>query len=170
MITRKLSDGFTLIEVIIYISLFSILIGGVVTSSYTLFESENRSKTKAFLMNEGQFITQKIEYILSNAKIIRSPILNTENTLLSISPQSTELGEPLVISQIGRDLKMFRGSNPGTTLNNTNTQVTNVVFSYNENSRFPISQSIQFEFTLKTKTPDGKEISQTFSNTYYIKK
>ena len=52
--------GFTIIESIIYLALFSIVIGGALAASSLLFEGAGRGTASARLLGEGTFMLQKI--------------------------------------------------------------------------------------------------------------
>jgi prepilin-type N-terminal cleavage/methylation domain-containing protein len=54
--------GFTLIETIIYLALFSIVIGGALAATTVLFEGAGRNTTEARLQEEGTFMLEKIAY------------------------------------------------------------------------------------------------------------
>jgi prepilin-type N-terminal cleavage/methylation domain-containing protein len=57
-----MQKGFTLIEVIIYIALFSILIGGVLVSTFQLVQTGSSLSSKTAIQNEGNFILRKIDW------------------------------------------------------------------------------------------------------------
>jgi prepilin-type N-terminal cleavage/methylation domain-containing protein len=61
-------QGFTLIEVIIYLALFSILMAGSLSAAFALCESSGHERTRAFLLEEGNFIIAKTEWEFSVEK------------------------------------------------------------------------------------------------------
>lgn len=71
--------GFTLIEVLVYIALFGILIGGAVIATYQLLEGEERNHEALRIEQEGMFLIRKMDWILTNI------------TAFSISPHGTLL-------------------------------------------------------------------------------
>ncbi len=56
--------GITLIETLIYIALFALLIGGGVSSAYTLIESSDKIGVRAMMEEEGNFLLAKIAWVL----------------------------------------------------------------------------------------------------------
>ncbi len=54
--------GFTLIETIVYLALFSIVIGGALAATTLLFEGAGRDTTRARLQEEGNFMLDKVAY------------------------------------------------------------------------------------------------------------
>jgi prepilin-type N-terminal cleavage/methylation domain-containing protein len=65
---KNIKQGFTLIEVIIYLALFSILMAGSLSAAFALCESSGHERTRAFLLEEGNFIIAKTERELSIEK------------------------------------------------------------------------------------------------------
>ena len=71
-------NGFTLIETIIYIALFSILFAGVIGSTYPLFKSAERLTSRIIDDSEGIFVAQKISMLLASSTYqISTPNVNT---------------------------------------------------------------------------------------------
>ncbi len=65
----KLKDnkGFTLIEIIIYIGLFSLLLGTAFIASFELINGSNNLSTKNTTQDEGNFVLRKIDWASNNA-------------------------------------------------------------------------------------------------------
>lgn len=56
--------GFTLFEVLIYIGLFSFIMGGAMLGAYQMIESSTRTNTRSIIIEETNFLTRKIEWAL----------------------------------------------------------------------------------------------------------
>ena len=54
--------GFTLIETIVYLALFSIVIGGALAATTLLLEGAGRDSARARVQEEGAFMLSKIAY------------------------------------------------------------------------------------------------------------
>lgn len=65
--TIHLKKGFTLIEAIIYIGLFSILIGTALVAAYQLIDGSGDLSTKNIVQEEGNFVLRKINYVMIGA-------------------------------------------------------------------------------------------------------
>jgi prepilin-type N-terminal cleavage/methylation domain-containing protein len=63
---KKRSNGFTLIEVIIYISISSILLTGFIVSVFVLIDADKRVSKRALSIEEGHFALQKINWFVKN--------------------------------------------------------------------------------------------------------
>jgi prepilin-type N-terminal cleavage/methylation domain-containing protein len=167
----EISRGFTLIELIIYIALFSILIGGVITCTYNLFESSGHNETQAMLVEEGNFLLGKTSWLMSGIQTINTPTANTSGNTLSVTKTDPSVGNPVVMSMSGNNITLQRGATTAQILNNTNVWLSNVSFAHTiQSGQGLVPESIIATFTLNTRTPDGVVVSHVFSETYYIEK
>lgn len=65
--TEQTQAGFTLLESIIYIGLFTLIIGGAVISTYYIFDSNSRLQGKVYSQQEGNFVLSKFNWALSGS-------------------------------------------------------------------------------------------------------
>lgn len=63
----KHHNGFTLIETIIYIALFTLVIGGAIISSFQIFDGQARIQDITRTESEIDFMRRKISWILNGA-------------------------------------------------------------------------------------------------------
>ena len=164
--------GVTLIEVIIYLALFGLLMGGAITAAYNLFESESRGQTKAMMQEEGGFLIGKINWALSGVQAVTAPAVGTKGSVLTVAKWDTTIGNPITIALTGVDITMATSSNlSGMTLNNSNVSVSNLLFDHKEQLGVGNDpESVQFSFTLSARLPDGILISESFpTSTVYLR-
>jgi prepilin-type N-terminal cleavage/methylation domain-containing protein len=83
MLIKHSSKGFTLIEVIIYIALFSILIGGAFIVAFQLIDSSGKLNAKNTVQSEGNFVMRKLSWALTSVDpgITTTPSLGTTSNL-----------------------------------------------------------------------------------------
>lgn len=165
--------AFTLIEAIIYIALFSILIGGAVVAVYGIFESRERNQTKAMMQEEGDYIIGKINWAVSGSSSITSPGVNTTCTspspcVLSLTKWDSSVGT-VDLQLSGANITLARGANAAVPLNNTDVFISGLLFThfYDGGSN---PEGVRASFTLTARTGDGKLISQEFSTTNYLRR
>ncbi len=60
-----MQKGFTLLEVIIYIALFTLLMGSAFVTAYQLIEGSNQISVKTVVQEEGNFVMRKIDWALT---------------------------------------------------------------------------------------------------------
>ncbi len=162
----KLSAGFTLIETLVYIGLFSILIGGALTAAFGIFESNGRNQTKAIVQNEGAFVLAKIDWALSGIQSVDSPPAASPGSLLSVTKYG---GETIKISLSGPDAEIQRGIAPAKILNNSNVEITNLLFTH-ENPGAGNPESVEARFRVSARTPSGAAFTEDFFTVKYIRR
>jgi len=111
-------------EVIIYIGLFAILMGGALVATYQLLEGGSRNQTAVSIQEEGTFIYRKINWALSGAT---DAAVSGTSMLIIQSPPG--LVSPLVFDVDGTNMRLAEGGNSSTVLNSSAFPVNNVVFT-----------------------------------------
>jgi len=159
--------GFALVDIVIYIALFSVLIGGVSISAYSLFKSTNQNHTRIMILEEGNFLLAKISWIVSQSKMITIPAISATSTMLSIVPSDTSLGPSVDIKKLGTGI-ILRRKNISYILSNSNVMVSQVVFTRKSLNEENTLGSVQSEFTLSARAPDGSVVTSDFSTIDYI--
>ena len=170
MITAKHSNhtksgaGFTLIETLVYLALFSFLMTGIIVVVYSIFESTDRNQTKIMVQEEGNFLVAKISWALSAVKgfnVNGSTELSVEKWDVSGTTTTT-----LVINLSGTDLVLSRAGNPPLPLNNSNVEISNLNFSRGVANQ----EYIRADFKVNARTLQGAPVSQDFSMIKYLRK
>ncbi len=157
--------AFTLIETIIYSAIFSILMTGIVSSVFMLFESLDRNQTKAMLQEEKEYLIGKINWAMSGMQDIVIPGANTAATTLQLVKYE---GTSVSIALAGSAMTIATSSS-AVILNNSNVTVTNLLFIHKISSPNSV-QSVEAGFTISSRTPAGSTITQTASTTRYVRK
>jgi len=150
MSIKNKQSGFTLIEMIIYIALFSIIMGGLVVTSYQLSQNAGKTSSKVVTQEEINFVLKKIDWALTGASssgvvvIVSPPELRFTNTNFSITPISIKLNAT-------NDIEMaINGA--ANILTTKNVKVESLVFSpYNSNTKI-ISASFKIDGITTTLT------------------
>lgn len=120
----KHKKGFTLIEIIIYITLFSILIGTSFVTAYGLIENSNKLNIKNNVQEEGSFVLRKINWALIGVKEITIPISGITHELKIIKYSNNEINVKLV----GSKIKMTESMGPDNFITTENVIVSNLDF------------------------------------------
>ena len=158
--------GFTLIETLVYLALYTIIVGGVLASVYSMFESSAHNETVAMLEEEGDYLAAMIDWVLSEAVSIQSPIHS--GNLLSVTHSD---GSTVGISSPGAYIRIQENTAPKQTLNNSNVSVILLMFVHTlatSNGYNP--ESVLVSFTLLATTSDGHVLSRDFSVLKYLHK
>lgn len=171
--------GFTLIETMIYLALFSILFGGALAAAYTIAEGTGKDQTKNMVQQEGDFLVAKINWVLmSGTQSISSPAItppatSAQSTILTVDKYD---GSSVTIYPSGAECEqtscnMLLQDTSTYPLNNSSVSVKGLIFTHTSASSDGINpESVQVNFTLDAKTQDGKDFSQDFSTIVYLRK
>ena len=153
--------GFTLIETLVYIALFTLMIGGLVVSVYFFFENSDRNQTKAMMQEEENFLIGKINWALSGAKTVSAPAAGSSGSTLTSANYD---GTTRTIALSGATITLN-----GTTLNNSNVTISKLVFIH-VSAGGTNPESVEAGFTITAKTPTGSTVVESASTTRYIRK
>jgi len=121
--------GFTLLETILYIALFSVIITGAMVTAYELLRGSEVISEKITVQAEGNFITQKIDWVLASIASIDFPnSANPYSTVLSVTKYD---GTEIDIQFNAGVIEMQNGStNPFLPLTSDSAAVSELGFEY----------------------------------------
>ena len=139
----KKSEGFTLLETVIYIALLAILIGGGMVGVFNILEGSGRTRQAMYREQEAYFIIRKIDAVLSEATTVDTSVAG----VLQTDDVRIDLG--------GEQIFLERGGGNAIPLNDTLVPATALNFDKND-----ASSTITTTFTL-----DNHQYS--VSNYYY---
>lgn len=125
--------GFTLIEVLMYLALYCVLIGGAVLAAYNVFEAGGRGETAAMVAEEGQYLTEKINWALG-AEAAQHPAFDVGSGTL----------------------RLAWGSSAPENISNNAVRVSDF-------SLATTSDTFSASFTLTARTPNGFSYAQAFT-------
>ncbi len=134
--------GFTLLEVVIYIAIFSILMSGVLITVYQLLEAGRSNLSAVAVQEEGTFVNRKISWALAGATDVDVPDPKT----LIITRPDLGLSSPIVIKEEDGMMKISRGGAAAVPLTTSELEVhdTNITMSTGGPS-LPTSVRIEYE-------------------------
>jgi type II secretory pathway pseudopilin PulG len=127
----KSGAGFTLIEVLVYIGLFTLLVGTLLGVAYQTIAATSQINKKIVLGQEADFILRKIDWALTGDAAVSVGTNPSDATITRYSPPST-----ISFRQNGN----FIGINSGMgemDLNSANVVVSNLVFLKTSNPPQP---------------------------------
>ena len=135
---NKINSGFTIIEVIIYIALFSLLMGSAFVTAYQLIDGSGKLSAKNTVQEEGNFVMRKFNWALtgiSNDLVnITSPpqVSPYTSSTLSIMKWQTGLKIPIVIKYdtATSSILMREGTNSFLPITTSNVEVTSLQFRF----------------------------------------
>ena len=176
MSERSESNGFTLIETMVYLAIYSIIMTGTLLSVYAIFGSSARNQTKALAQEEGSFLVAKIDWALTGTQTISSPAMNASGDSMTVSKFAPFAENPISISVVGGKMMISRAGHTAVALNNSNTMITcppspDSCFKHVSASGDGINpESLTAKFTLHATTSEGLPFSQDFTTVKYLRR
>lgn len=138
----KNEHGFTLIELILYIALITIVLSALVPFAWNTIETGVKSSVQQEVNANARFISERIKYEIRNATGINSV------TATSISlATSTPATNPTVIDLAGGNIRIKQGVGSAININSANTVINSLTFT-NYTSVDNKTKHIQFVMTV----------------------
>ncbi len=154
------NKGFTLVEVIIYLALFSLLMGTAFVTAYQLISDSGRLSVKNTTQEEGNFVMRKINWALTGVETIITP---TAGTTPDLEVEKYD-GNNITIERIGTKIWMEEDAGPDDFITTENVEVTDLDFEFIPSA----GSSPDGIKAIAVITEDGKNFS--FTITKYIRK
>ncbi len=159
-----MKKGFTLIEVIIYIGLFTLLMGTVFIAAYQIINSSGTVGKRTVVQNEGNFVMRKINWSLTGIENITTPSSSNTTNLKVTKYDGTKIEVCLYENKIKIHEGAFGscGDTDYTALTTDNVEVSNLDFKL-----ISIGSETKGIQAILTITEDG--IDFPFTITKYIR-
>lgn len=159
----KNQKGFTLIESLIYLALFTLIIGGGMVATYQIVESTNAGANHILLQEEADFLMRKVHWALTGITAVGvGP--NTLSTTKIISGTSVQI----IITADGTNVTLQRPPVAAVALNSSSISASNLTFA-NIPQANGKPQGVNASFTLTT-VQNGRPATQNFSFIKYLRK
>ena len=138
-----LQEGVTLLEVVLYIGIVTILLSAIIPFAWNIIEGGVKSATGQEVFTQGQYVANRITFEIRNASDINS-VSPTQISLATANPATN----PTIISLNAGVINLQQGSSTPIALNSVNTTIPSLTFT-NYSSADGKTQNIQYVFTIK---------------------
>lgn len=145
--------GFTFIELILYISIVTIMLSAIIPFAWNVIGSQAKSSIEQEVNSAARYISERLKYEIRNAKDIDADNSNFDINLATDSTKKLTLVENtpinstvIKVSSLG-NAQITQGTNPAVGLNSIDTRVTDLTFS-NYSSSDGKSRHIGFTLTV----------------------
>lgn len=165
--TKNNSQGFTLIELVIYLAIAAFLLLAINSFLKVALETRAKNQTIAEIENQGQAIMSLITQTVRNASSITVPTAGAslDNTSLVITDLLGPTSQsPTIFDLNNGKIRIKEGAAAAIELNNTLINATNLSF-YNV-SRTGTYGALKIQFTL-THVNQSKGKAYRYSRTFY---
>ncbi|OGD85669.1 hypothetical protein A2164_03085 [Candidatus Curtissbacteria bacterium RBG_13_35_7] len=156
----KLHQGFTLVELIIYMGLLGIFLIILTDIFVSMLNVKGKTEAVSYVEQDGRFILSRFGYDIPQASSITIPqnLGESGNSLVMVVNGST-----YTYSLVSNNLQLNNGSTTEN-LNSSETEITAITFQKIGNSGGKNTVKIQFTIESITQTTTGAE-TKTFTTT-----
>lgn len=145
------NKGFSLIEVLVYISLFSVIAISMGAFFMIISKGQIRNQAISEVNWQGSMIMELLSNNIKNSQGINIPLANSTSTNLSLVMSEITIN-PTEYNLVDNTLILYEGAEDGISLNNDLVLIKNLVF-YNINN----GKNIKFEFDIEYNNKNNIE-------------
>lgn len=147
----KKKAGFTFIELILYITIVTVMLSALVTFAWNIIGATSKSNTEQEVFSQSRFISERIKYEIRNSTGINS-VAATSISLITAVPSTN----PTVIDFTGGNIRIKQGAAAIVVLNSPDTVISNLTFT-NNTSLDNKTKNISYIFTLSANYGSSKQ-------------
>lgn len=143
------SNGFTFIELILYISIVTVMLTAIVPFGWSTVVNGVKSSTQQEVYSQARYVSERLKYEIRNANLINS----VSETSIDLN---TALNATTVIDLLEYKIRIRYGAGPPINLNSDDTAVTFLTFT-NYTSADNKTKHIEFAFTIESKYSEQRQ-------------
>lgn len=159
-----MKQGFTIIELSLYMALAAVVLGAVVGIQVTLDRARIKHEVISEVEGQATQVLQYITYTVRNAQTITSPSTSSSGGSLVVTPFDSAL-DPITITESGGVIAVCEGAGC-TPIPLTSPNITISDLAFENLARPGTSSSIRIHFTATYTDTTGRN-EYAWSNTYY---
>lgn len=148
-----IQQGFTLVELLLYVSIAAVLLLSVSIFISILLQARIKNQTVIEVEAQGMQAMQIITQTIRNAENINSPATSTSDSSLSLAFSSSTIN-PTIFALLANALYITEGNGSPTALTNSHVNISGLSF-YNL-SRQNTPGVIRIQFTISYINPSGR--------------
>lgn len=160
--SKNKSGGFTLIELILYVGIASILLLAISFFLAMLIQSRIKNQTIAEVEQQGLQVMQIITQTARNSEAITSPAPGASASLLTLDVINVA-NDPTVFNISSNAIRVTEGINSAIALTNSRVNVSNLTFQNLSRANTP--GAIRIQFTITHINPEGRN-EYSFAKTF----
>lgn len=147
----KKRQGFTLIELILYVAVVTIMLSALIPLSGNIMSLGTKSTTAQELSANARYVSERIKYEIRHASGITPPVLTNSISLTNFSPDTTT-----VIDLSGNKIRINKNGAGPINLNSDDTTITSLNFT-DYSSVDSKTKHIQFVFTITDNLSSARQ-------------
>ncbi len=160
----KDNRGFTLVELLLYVGLLSMVIFSAALFLSLILQSRMKNQVVAEVEQQGVLAVMRIMQVVRNSTLINTPAVGSSGSTLSVNLPQAALS-PTVFVLSGGTITMTEGVGTAVSLTNNLVSVTGLIFS--NVSRASTPGTVRIQFTISYINNSGRnefDYSKTFDS------
>jgi type II secretory pathway pseudopilin PulG len=159
----KLRKGFTLVEMLLYVAISSIMLFSLSLLLTFLLSSRIKNQSIGDVNQQGLQVMQLVTQTIRNAKSIDSPAIGLTSNTLSVT-MFDPLHSPTIFAVVNGVMQITEGSGASIALTNSHVTVSSLLFQ-NISSASSTDRIIKVSFVIDHKNPSGRN-ENSFSKSF----
>lgn len=155
--------GFTVLEMLLYVSVCSFLLLALSLFLTSLFGVRVKNQSIADVNQQGQQVMKLLTETIKNAKSIEIPNIGATSSSLSVTVEDAMLS-PTIFDVSSGTMRISEGGGPNILLTNSHVTVNSLLFE-NISSTSSTDRIIRVSFTIDYKNQNGRN-EYTFSKSF----
>lgn len=162
ILKKKTTKGFTLIEMLLYLALMSIVITAASVILNVLIASRLKSQAISEVEQQGVQVLQMITQSIRNSDAVNSPVMGANAASISLDVYT--LGDdPTVYDLSTGELRITEGAGSPIPLNSSKTVISNLLFENVSRASTPGTIRIKFDISFDNQSGNvNYDYSKTF--------
>ena len=136
------TKGFTLIELILYIAIITIVMSALIPFAWNIIEGSAKSSVEQEVSSQARYVSERIKYEIRNATSINTPAPGASGSVLILNTSPST-----IIDLNSSKVRISDDGGPLTNLNSNETEVSGLNFTSYQSSDGK-TKHIQFSFTV----------------------
>jgi type II secretory pathway pseudopilin PulG len=163
LIQNKKMSAFTLVEILLYISIVSVMMGVISIFMFSILQSQAKFKTISEVDQQGIQVAQIISQAIRNSNGITAPIQGNSGSSLTLG-FADSAKNPTVFNSNGNNLQIKEGTDAIIPLTNSKVSISGLSFSNLSLTNTP--GTVKFQFTISYINLSGRN-EYDYSKTFY---
>lgn len=164
---KSKNSGSTLVELLLYMVIFSILTVALFQLFVMIIETQLESQSTSSVLVDGQYILNRFNYDIKRAKNITSPLLGGQSSTLQLSIDTTTYIYTLTNGNL---TVATSGAQTSDQLNSTNTNVSDLIFVHLGDTQGNNVDTITISFDLNSNiSRQGGPQTENFRTTFGLR-
>ena len=160
---NNLQKGFSLIEMVIYIAVFAVFVGALITFLLNINSTRLHAQIVLEVNGQGASLMKTLTLAVKSATAINSPGTGVSSGVLSINTANSQT-TPTVFSEDGETLYITEGTGTAMALTNNKVKLTDLTFTNVSQAGTP--GIIQIRFTISNTASKTSTYEQYSTNFY----